>query len=1049
MRNAWDGPAYLCFDPVVNDFFMPTFTKTTEGPSALLRSGNGKLMHPKMSEVHQRDSVLSTQDGVMQLTSPQGGQFIAQSSPSELEFPSPSAGLSGGVGGALSEGYRVGRIAEELTPASLNFGADIGGVNFIRPLAGSPGSPSLPAASVPAPVNGTPSVGSEAPPVLNLDANHSSGATASHFVTTFTEDGTAVAIGDIDASIADADSTTLQGATLTLRNPHAGDVLTVGALPEGITATVVGPVVTLSGAASAADYQAALRSVAYSNTIDNPDVTPRTVEVVVTDGVQVSNVATTTVNVNSINDRPVAANDTQSMTEDGAVTTLTVDATNGVIQSASATSARDIDIDDVALSIVAVHTGGEADVGTTGVVGSGLVGTYGTLTLNADGSYTYALNNSSAAVQQLNVGEIATDVYTYTVSDGRGGTDTATLTIQVSGSQDLAAGPPTLTPLITTGLSGAYYGYNDTATTAPGLRTHADDGTATFGHHGVNGNLNAVEDLSLVINGRNQAAGGSGDIVGTNTSAQTNAADATFQGRYLSYGFSPSVDAALGSNAAVAAGTALPASDATLFATRGLSNFLSQDAASAVAQTGAGNTQGTSGLGRTSDAAVRLSGQIYVEPGSYDFRVTADDGFRLKVAGETLIEYDGNQWPTVRVFTNVPLGDLGGGLQAFELLYWEQGGNARLRIEYKPTEAPASAYQVMSDTNTALFGDTAPVLTDPRIQDLVHDSGTGWQVRTGSVLDGDASNNTLLGSAGRDVLRGGAGNDLLNGGGGADQLEGGSGNDTLIGDSGSDLLIGGAGNDNLVGGAGDDIYRLSDDNDTLLENAVEGIDTIQLDAGYVASHLGSTYALADNFENLTAQGTGSINLVGNSADNRLIGNNADNQLNGRDGNDFLVGGAGNDTLTGGLGADVFAWHLSDAGAPGNPAVDTLTDFLFLGGHSSIESGVSGVPTGGGDVLDLRDLLQGEHTSAGGLGLPASNVEISNLGDYIDVEVIGGNTILHLSSAGGFTGGTFNASAEDERVVLQGVDLYAVTGISAGDENALLKTLIQSGSMIVD
>lgn len=48
----------------------------------------------------------------------------------------------------------------------------------------------------------------------------------------------------------------------------------------------------------------------------------------------------------------------------------------------------------------------------------GTAGAYGTLTLNADGTYSYALNNSLSAVQGLGAGETLTDSFAYTVSDG-------------------------------------------------------------------------------------------------------------------------------------------------------------------------------------------------------------------------------------------------------------------------------------------------------------------------------------------------------------------------------------------------------------------------------------------------------------------------------------------------------------------------------------------------------------------------------------------------------------------------------------------------------
>ncbi|WP_172203783.1 S-layer family protein, partial [Niveibacterium sp. COAC-50] len=754
------------------------------------------------------------------------------------------------------------------------------------------------------------------------------------------------------------------------------------------------------------------------------------------------------VTINGANDAPVAAADTAAVKED---TTLT--ATGNVITTAPG---RDTDVDGDPLTVTGVTSGTPATA-PAGGVGTAIVGTYGTLTLNSDGTYNYALNNTSTAVQNLTAGQVANDVFTYTISDGHGGTATTTLTVAVTGTQDLTAGTPSVVSVNATGLNGEFFGYNETASPGSGYRTHSDDGTATFGNHLVAGNLNSVEDMYTIINGRNALAGGSNNLVGSSATATTNAADVAFKARSLDYGFNPTVNSALGSNSNVAAGSALPTGDGNANSTtRGLSNFLDQDQPTGIVQTGAGNTGGTSGLGLTTDAAIRLSGQMYVQHGSYDFRVTADDGFRLNVAGQTLLEYDGNQGPTTRIFTNVALGDLNGGLQAFELLYWEQGGNARLRIEYKASGDPASSYQVMALTNTALFtNESAPTLVDPRIQDLVYDAASGsWQLRTGSILDGDASNNTITGGTSRDWLTGGDGDDTLIGNGGADTLDGGAGNDILNGGIGNDLLTGGAGTNTLTGGTGDDTYRLTTGTDTLVENANEGTDTVILDSTYYAAHpTVTTYTLASNFENLTAEGSFAINLSGNSANNRIEGNSAANVISGGGGNDYIVGGGGNDTLTGGSGSDVFVWHLADAGPTGTPAVDKITDFTYGGGYNNIQSGTAGVPTGGGDVLDLRDLLQGEHTSSGNTGNAASAVEISNLLNYIDVEVTGSGatlaTVLHISKSGGFTGGTFNAGAEDQTIVLQGVNLYTATSVTAGDESTLLKTLIKNGTLIVD
>ncbi|MER9197578.1 VCBS domain-containing protein, partial [Mesorhizobium australicum] len=100
--------------------------------------------------------------------------------------------------------------------------------------------------------------------------------------------------------------------------------------------------------------------------------------------------------------------------------------------------ANDTDSDDGQASLVvsAVRTGAESGSGSAGTIGSALVGTYGSLTLNANGTYTYTLNNSDVDTNALANGITVTEVFTYTVRDPHGLTDTAQLTITITGTND-------------------------------------------------------------------------------------------------------------------------------------------------------------------------------------------------------------------------------------------------------------------------------------------------------------------------------------------------------------------------------------------------------------------------------------------------------------------------------------------------------------------------------------------------------------------------------------------------------------------------------------
>ena len=106
--------------------------------------------------------------------------------------------------------------------------------------------------------------------------------------------------------------------------------------------------------------------------------------------------------------------------------------TGDVIDSSN-TSTQDTDVDIETLTVTAVRKGSSEGSGTAGTVGQALTGTYGDLTLNADGSYTYVANH--ADTDALDSGDVVTDSFNYTVSDGTA-TDTAVITITVIGVND-------------------------------------------------------------------------------------------------------------------------------------------------------------------------------------------------------------------------------------------------------------------------------------------------------------------------------------------------------------------------------------------------------------------------------------------------------------------------------------------------------------------------------------------------------------------------------------------------------------------------------------
>ena len=143
---------------------------------------------------------------------------------------------------------------------------------------------------------------SNLPPGLDLDANNSNGG-GSDYTSTFTIGGSAIPIADIDVTITDPDSTTIASARISMianGQIPPNDTLSIsGTLPDGITASANDPatgVLTLTGAASIADYQAALQQVVLS-TADPFFNADRIISVTVNDGANTSNTAQTFMHV--------------------------------------------------------------------------------------------------------------------------------------------------------------------------------------------------------------------------------------------------------------------------------------------------------------------------------------------------------------------------------------------------------------------------------------------------------------------------------------------------------------------------------------------------------------------------------------------------------------------------------------------------------------------------------------------------------------------------------------------------------------------------------
>jgi large repetitive protein len=118
--------------------------------------------------------------------------------------------------------------------------------------------------------------------------------------------------------------------------------------------------------------------------------------------------------------------------------TLNTTVSTGVLTNTVNAIGNVITNDTSATSVTRIESNSTKSIaGVTSLSAGVIQGLYGTLTINANGSYSYAINNDNSAVNALLPSDTPlADVFTYTVTDGKSTTDTATLTVRIKGSND-------------------------------------------------------------------------------------------------------------------------------------------------------------------------------------------------------------------------------------------------------------------------------------------------------------------------------------------------------------------------------------------------------------------------------------------------------------------------------------------------------------------------------------------------------------------------------------------------------------------------------------
>ncbi|MEQ8246256.1 MAG: VCBS domain-containing protein, partial [Alphaproteobacteria bacterium] len=601
-------------------------------------------------------------------------------------------------------------------------------------------------------------------------------------------------VGQLDATDADGDDLTFG---LAAGEDGVGTYGTLVVNPDGTYAFTLNP---------------------NAQSLDDGEVGTETFTWQVSDGQGGIDTETITIQITGSNDGPVASAEIVSGSEDATIT--------------GNLDASDVEGDDLTFSLAAGEDG---------------QGQFGSLTVNADGSYSFAPN---AAAQGLDDGESATETFTWQVSDGDE-IVTQTITVTITGANDgpvavaeTVSGSENATAIVgnldatdvdgenlTFSLQGSGAGQFGTLTVnadgsyafvpnaaAQGLDT-GESAVETFTWQVTDGDAVTTQSIQITVTGANDGPVAAAEVVSGSEDAAsiTGNLDATdVDGENLTFSLVGSGQGQYGNLTVNADGSY---------------SFVPNTAAQGL-DTGESATQTFSWQVTDGDAVATQSIQITITgandgpvaqaevvSGSEDAGTITGNLEATDVDGETLTfslasgEDGQGQYGQLTVNANGTYSfALGNAAQALN-----SGQSVVETFTYAVTDGDATAMQTISITiqgsdegNVIVGTECGEYIYGTYQDDQIFGLGGGDAIFAGSgndTVDGGEGNDWIFGGSGNDTLSGSDGNDYLTGESGNDTLYGGDGNDELYGSSGNDVLIGGAGNDEIDGGSNDDFIE--------------------------------------------------------------------------------------------------------------------------------------------------------------------------------------------------------------------------------------------------
>jgi VCBS repeat-containing protein len=352
-------------------------------------------------------------------------------------------------------------------------------------------------------------------------------------------------------------------------------------------------------------------------------------------------------------------------------------------------------------------------------------GRYGTLTLNADGTYSYNLDNADPDTNGLKGGQVVKDIFTYRVSDGSGLTDLAQISMTITGANDA----PTIASNGSGSTAAISIAENRTIPLTTVTSTDAENTARTY-------SLSGVDAARFAIN----ATSGALTLV------------------------APDFDAPADSGSNNVYNVIVRASDGNLSDTQALTVTVTDIDGNTINGNAGGNKISTT------------------KPFAGKFATGEEDTIDGKGGNDTLFGAGGDDTLKGDTGDDALNGETGKDLlrggAGKDLL---DGGAGLDTADYSDKKTGVVLKLNTNKQSVATVGGTA----EDKVKNVENITGG----RANDTLTGDKNANELKGGAADDTLDGGKQNDTLDGGKGNDTMIGGLGNDTLMGGKGNDEFV--------------------------------------------------------------------------------------------------------------------------------------------------------------------------------------------------------------------------------------------------------------------